>query len=56
MIIVLILGLVGIDISRPSIELLFYSIILIFLISWLASLVVEKPIEKIRVKIKSKKS
>ena len=45
----------GIKLSRPDLNLLVISLPLLFIFSWVANNVIERPIEKIRYKIKSKK-
>ena len=52
-IVIIILSAVGIELKRPSLILMFTSIPVIFLFSWIITVTLERPIETIRAKVKS---
>jgi len=55
LLVVVVLRSIGIELIRPDLILLAISIPLLFILSWLVTLTIERPIESIRRKIKAKK-
>ncbi len=53
LVVVVIFGALGITVKRPELVIMFASVPLIFLCSWLITITIEKPIEKLRAKVKS---
>ncbi len=52
-IVIVLFSALGVEIQRPDLTLLFVSIPLIFILSWLITVAIERPIEIIRTKVKS---
>jgi peptidoglycan/LPS O-acetylase OafA/YrhL len=55
LLVIVVLDSLGIELIRPDLSLMVISIPLLFILSWLVSLAVERPIERIRKNIKAKK-
>ncbi len=53
LVVVVVCHAIGIELKRPNLVLMFISIPLIFLCSWIITVVIERPIELLRTKIKS---
>ena len=51
---IIVLGAFGIKLDRPSYELMLFEVPLVFIVSWLLILLIERPIELVRQVVKRK--